>query len=441
VRDIVLILGTLFYLPVSLMAPAAGLLCWEWFSIMSPQRQVFGFAWGQPLNSVVAVATLLGWLLSRERKRMTPDVVPWLMLAWLVWMTLSSAAGQDPDQAWSYWDRVTRTLVPVFLCFVLMTTKARIHAMIWVLVISLGYYGVKGGAFTIVTGGHNIVWGPPSSMISDNNQLAAAIVMGLPLVFYLWQQTANPWLRHGLIVAMALQVLMVFGSYSRGGVIALAVMLTCFWLRSDRKFVYGIIGVLVIGVGLSLMPPSFWNRLHTLNDVNADSSFQGRVMAWRVAVMCATEYFPFGAGFLTPQMGFIWTHFQMGEDPHAAHRIYFQVLGEHGFIGLAIYVPLLLLPLRNASIVIRQCRNQPGLEWARDLAEMMRISLIAFYVGGAALSLAYFDGYLVVIALASCLRELTAPERLLGFKQPGADGNRRMTAQAAVAASPSNSAA
>ena len=98
--------------------------------------------------------------------------------------------------------------------------------------------------------------------------------------------------------------------------------------------------------------------------------------------------------------------------PHAAHSIYFQVLGEQGWPALVLYLLILTLSLRNTFIVARQTRNQPGLAWAHDLASMIFVSLLAFCVGGAALSLAYFDGYLVLLALTSTLRELTTPSRV-----------------------------
>lgn len=410
-RDIVLVLGMAFYVPMAMIAPAAGLLCWEWFSIMSPHREVYSFAMGQPLNSVVAAATLLGWLVSRERKRWTPDLLPKVMLAWLAWMTFNSLFSPVPEQTWHYWDRIVRILVPVFLVFILMTRKARIHGMIWTLVISLGFYGVKGGGFTILNGGHNIVFGPPDSMISDNNQLALAIVLELPLLYYLWQYSQFRLLRLGILVALGLQIAMVFGSYSRGGVIALAVILLLLWLRSNRKILYGIGGIVLVGAALGVMPDSFWQRLHTLNDVNSDASFQGRLMAWHVAWLYAAQHFPFGAGFYVPQLNVIFNAYFPNETSHAAHSIYFQVLGEHGFIGLALYLSMLGLALYNASIVMRHTRGQPELAWAYDLADKMRISLIGFYVGGAALSVAYFDGYLVLIALTSTLRELVVPRR------------------------------
>jgi probable O-glycosylation ligase (exosortase A-associated) len=410
VRDLALVAAMLFYLPVSLRFPAAGALCWAWFSIMNPHRQLYGFAYGQQFNSVVAVATLVGWLVSREPKRWTPDAVPRLLLLLTAWMTLNTALGAFPGYSWVFWDRVMRILALIFLTFFLITTKARIHAMIWIIVISLGFYGVKGGVFTITNGGHAIVYGPADSVYADNNQLALAVVTEIPLLFYLWRYTRAVWLRLPILVAMALQVLMVFGSYSRGGVIALATMLAMLWLRSDRKVLYGVLAALLVGIGLSLMPPAFFDRMHTVNSLDTDDSFQGRVNAWHVAFLYATEHFPFGAGFYAPQLNSIFNHYLPDEVPHAAHSIYFQMLGEQGFGGLAIYLAILLFALRNAGIVLRQTRDRPGLRWAYDLADMCRVALIAFYVGGAALSMAYADEYLLIIALLSLLRQLTQPQ-------------------------------
>ena len=402
----------LFFVPMSLRFPAAGALCWAWFSIMNPHRQVYGFMYGQPLNSIIAVATLLGWLVSREPRRWTRDAVPWLLLALTAWMTLNTAISPFASYSWEFWDRVVRTLVLIFLVFFLATTKARIHGMVWTIVISLGFYGVKGGVFTIMHGGHAIVYGPSDSVYADNNQLALAMVVEMPLLFYLWRHTRAPWLRWPMLAALALQVLMVFGSYSRGGVMALGVMLTMLWLRSDRKILYGLFAALIVVAGLNLMPDAFFQRMHTVDSYQTDDSFQGRVDAWHVAFMYANAHFPFGAGFFAIQRDDVFHQYLPGAVVHAPHSIYFQILGEQGYGGLALYLLILLLALRNAGIVRRQTRGQPGLRWAYDLADMGRVALVAFCFGGSALSMAYADEYLLIIALISTLRQMTRPDVL-----------------------------
>ena len=409
-RDLALVLGTLFYLPISLRLPAAGVLCWVWFSIMNPHRQVYGFAYGQPFNSLIAAATLFGWLVSREPKQWPRDATPWLMLALLGWMTLDTPLSPFPDYSWIFWDRTFRLFVMIFMVYFLCTTKARIHGMIWILIISLGFYGVKGGVFTLMNGGFAIVYGPESSVYFDNNQLALAVVTELPLVYYLAQQSRRWWLRVPAYIAMMLQVAMVFGSYSRGGVLALGVMLGILWVRSHRKVLYAVVAVVAVVGGLSVMPDSFYERLDTLNNISSDGSFEGRLLAWQVAFHYAVDHFPFGAGFNGAQTPMIFHMYFPDEEQHAAHSIYFEILGDHGFAGLGLYLAILLLALRNAGRIRKQTRGNADLLWAYDLADMMRVSLISFYFGGAALSMAYSDVYLVLIALLANLRVLTQPE-------------------------------
>jgi len=238
--------------------------------------------------------------------------------------------------------------------------------------------------------------------------------MALPLVNYLRLHTKMRLLQLGLAAAMFLEVVMVLGSHSRGGAIALGVVLFIFWLSTRNKVLYGVAAIALVGVALSLMPDSYWARLNTISNPGSDMSFMGRVNAWTVALEVASDRFPLGAGFAAPQLTQIFNQYLPGEIARAAHSIYFQVLGEHGFIGLALYLLILVLALRNTGVIMRQTRGRPELLWAYDLANMTRVALIGFYTGGAALSMAYFDGFLLLVALLSALRELTMPERLAG---------------------------
>ena len=413
-RDIVLLAAMLGFVPLCLRYPAAGAICWAWVSIMNPHRQVYGFALGLQFNLMIAAATLLGWLLSAERKRWTPDFMPKLMLIFVLWMTFNSCFAAVPTWSWDYWDRTMRGLALVFLVFFIADTKARVHGLVWIIVLSLGYYSLKGGIFTVIHGGHYTVFGPAASILGDNNQLALAVVMSLPLMNYLRMHTRSRGIQLGLTVAMFLGIVMVLGSKSRGGAIALVITLTVFWLSTRHKLIYAIVGSALLLMALSVMPDSYFNRLDTINEADQDSSFMSRVTAWKIAIAIAIDRFPFGAGFYAQQLPSISHAYFPAEGAlpsggaYAAHSIYFQVLGEHGFVGLAIYLAILLLALYNTFVVARQTRTTLEFRWAYDLAVMTRTALIGYYVGGAALSVAYFDGFFVLIALLSTVRELTA---------------------------------
>jgi len=411
-RDIVLLGAILFFLGLAFRFPYAGALTWGWLTIMNPHMMVYGFALGWPFNFGVALVTVAAWLLSHEKRRWPGDALPWLMVGLVAWMTFDSFFAVEPDWSWPLWDRTIKIYAFVFLCLAMIHNKARIHAMVWIMVISIGFFGAKGGIFTIMKGGAFHVYGPDNTIISDNNQLALAVVMTLPLAYYLFQHTRSRWLRICIGLTFPLQIATVLGSYSRGGLVALAVVLGFFWLRSRRKLLHLIIAAVLVGGALQVMPPAFFERVNSIDNVQADASVQGRLTAWNVAYRFAVDHFPLGAGFAGPQRRAVYNYYFPGAETHAAHSIYFQVLGEHGFPGLILYLLIAGLSLRNTRMVVKRCRGRPEMAWALDLATMVEVSLVGFYVGGAALSMAYYDGFLLLQAFTSILRGMTGPGAL-----------------------------
>lgn len=398
--------------------PFAGVLLWTWFSLLQPQDEAFAFGYTRtiPFNAVIALVTIAAWLVGRERKLPPLQFLVVAVGVFLAWITFNSFHAFDPHQSWPIWNGTWKIMLLGLLIASMATTQARIHAVVVTSVLCLLYYGVKGGLFTILTGGQNHVLGPLLSIIGDNNQLALAILMTIPLAIYMMRVSANAWVRRGLAAAIALSIISVIGSYSRGALISLTVLGLVWILSTRRGFLYlGIAGT-VIGGALFFMPPSFWQRASTIQSIaengsKVDPSVHGRVEAWHVAYYYARDHFPFGAGFYCPQLPELFDRYFPGEKPHAAHSIYFQVLGEQGFIGLAIYVTILAAAFWKCSRIIKDTQNRPELEWANQLTRMIRMSLLMFCIAGSALSMAYYDLFVNLLALLVPLSELCAVRR------------------------------
>jgi hypothetical protein len=64
-----------------------------------------------------------------------------------------------------------------------------------------------------------------------------------------------------------------------------------------------------------------------------------------------------------------------GTEFYGPHSIYFQVLGEHGFVGLGLFLALGLATWRRSNKLTRQCTDRPGLEWVPRLMRMVQVSL------------------------------------------------------------------
>ena len=208
-----------------------------------------------------------------------------------------------------------------------------------------------------------------------------------------------------VIAAMALLLAAIVGTYSRGGLLAMSAMLGFLWLKSRARIATGLVGAALVSATLLFMPAQYFERISTINNVQEDTSFQGRIDAWVVAWGVAKDHV-LGAGFDGPRQDKIWNQYRPGSESRASHSIYFMVLGEHGFIGLFLYLGICVLAWFNLSRVMKLTRDAPDYLWARDMAASLQVGMVGFLVGGAALPMAYYDGFLTIIAMTVPLRLL-----------------------------------
>jgi probable O-glycosylation ligase (exosortase A-associated) len=425
VRDIALTLFIVAGLLIALRVPFVGMLMWVWVALMNPHQETYGFASTFPWNLIIAIVTIGSWLLSRERKMPRGALTTTLMLTLLAWTTLNTFFAFDPPFSWHYWDLAWKTIAMCVLAGTLAVNRNRFHALVWIITISLAYYGIKGGLFTLFTGGHNRVLGPPESMLSDNNEMGDALVMTLPFLNYLRLHSGARLVRIALVIGMVLTVTAIFGTYSREAYIALAALMTAYWIQSARKITYPIVAVAVIIPLLLFMPRSFYERAESIGQYGTDASFQARLDSWWVAYRYAMDNAPFGAGFYGLNLQGVWDRYLPGE-MHAAHSIYFQALGEQGIVGLVLYLLVLAIGFRNMQRVRRDARGSQELLWAENLAGAMQLSLLAFCVGGAAAPMAFFDLPFLLISLSAALLVTLEPKTgLRPFSIPRRLGSRR----------------
>jgi probable O-glycosylation ligase (exosortase A-associated) len=294
------------------------------------------------------------------------------------------------EESLRLWNRVLKIDLMVLAALLVLYSRKHIVALVWVLVVSLGVYGVKGGVFTLATGGGYRVWGPSGSYIEGNNELALALVMIIPLMRFLQLNTTSRWVGRGLLLAMLLCAVAALGSQSRGALLAIAAMVLVLWWRSERKLA-GAVGLLVAGVMLlSFMPETWWTRMATIGEFESDTSATGRINAWWMAWNLARDNF-MGGGFMVSKAPLFALYAPNPQAIHAAHSIYFMVLGEHGFPGLFLFLLMWFFVWQSAGRLRRQALWQPQTRWLSSLGAMCQVSLAGYAVGGAFLSLSYYD--------------------------------------------------
>jgi putative inorganic carbon (hco3(-)) transporter len=399
-RDLLVTAIVFGALPFILKRPWIGIMLWCWLGYMNPHRQTWGFAYDFPFAFVCAVVTITAFMFSREKKEMLWTRETVLLLIFVGWMFFTTFFAFYPELAWKHWDKVWKVQLMVFLTAMIIKERQHLHWMIWIIALSLGYYGVKGGIFTIVHGGVYRVQGPAGTFFGGNNEMALVLAMLVPLIRYLHLQATQNWVRWGLASAMVLSGVAAIGSQSRGGMLAMAAMGLFLWLKSRHKVAMAIYITLTVAIMVSVMPQEWYDRMYTIKAYQEDSSAQGRINSWHTAFNVAKDRIT-GGGF---EMFKPPTFRQYAPNPHRAHdvhSIYFEVMGEHGFIGFGMFILLAVLTWLRANQVIRECKNDPQRKWAADLAAMIQVSLVGYGAGGAFLGLAYFDltYHLVIILL------------------------------------------
>lgn len=406
-RDFLIVLLVFGSVPFTLVRPQVGIIMWFWIGLMNPHRLAWGYAQQLRVALIVGIATLLGWLISSERKRPPNLFIMYALAALTLWVSLSAFFAIHPEDSIPKWEEIIKILLMTFVTACIVNSRPRIEQLVWVIVVSIGFYGVKGGIFTIVTGGHNHVFGPADSFIADNNTLALAENMVLPLMQYLRVTSTRRVVRHGLTGMMGLTVISILGSYSRGGFLGLGVSMGYLWLKSKHRIGVALVAVTVLGVGLTLMPQEWLQRMQTVESYQDDASAEGRFDAWKFNFLLALDHPLVGGGQMIGQTDQqLFDHYVPGKLSRAAHSIYFEVLGETGFVGFAIYLALLISSFRTCRRIMRLARGDPQLIWARDLAAMMQVALIAYAVTGAFLSLGFYDLYYALVAVIAVTYDL-----------------------------------
>ena len=409
-RDLILTAVVFGSLPYILKRPFIGLLMWVWLGIMNPHQMTWGFAASMPFALMVGACTLVSFVVHFNKLyKFTVNGITLTMMAFVLWMCISPLFSFHPDNEYFFWVRVMKVQLMVLIALFLVGNRDEINKMVWVLTMSVGFYGIKGGLFTIATGGSYRVFGPDYSYIADNNHMALAIIMTVPLFRYLQLQSANRWVRRGCVLAMFLCVAAALGSQSRGALLAIGAMSSFLWLKSRNKAMIGIILVLAVPLVFLVMPESWTSRMNTIKTYDQDESALGRINAWWMAWNLALDRFPIGGGFAVYELD-VFARYAPIPEPRAAHSIYFQVLGEHGFGGLFLFMTIWGLAWICANAILRKARDRKDLEWARDLAAMSQVSLIGYLVGGAFLSLSYFELPFYIVVLLVVLRRIVDAE-------------------------------
>jgi probable O-glycosylation ligase (exosortase A-associated) len=201
-------------------------------------------------------------------------------------------------------------------------------------------------------------------------------------------------------------------------VVGLVVVLAMLFLKARQRLLVALALVVAVVALMSFAPPRWMDRMETLADFETDGSAQRRLTAWWVGYQIALDHPITGGGFRVFWDPDTYSRYGAvtgraawrGEDGQDAHSIYFNLLGEHGWIGLGLFTALLLSTFLTLRRVRKQAARDPARRWIGSYAQMLQVSLLAYLVSGAFLSAAYFDLAYQLILIAVVLQRMATAD-------------------------------
>src|SRR5258708_2078559 len=283
-RDILLLTIILGSTPICFFNPYFGVLMWSWVAYFNPHRYTWGVAYHFPVAWTVAIPTVAGALFTRQTTRPCHLRETFLMACLWAWFAVTFLhARQVPIFHGHILDaetqllQVSKILLMTFFTILLVTSRERLKYLLLVASLSLGVRGIAGAIFGFRTEGQSRIYGPADSFLSDNNDFGLALNMMLPLLFFLAREVEQRWLRITLWIAFFCSIISILLTYSRGGLLGLAVVLCAIAVKSRHKFVGATLVAATALVVVSYAPEAWMARMNNFFQGSLDTSAHERL--------------------------------------------------------------------------------------------------------------------------------------------------------------------
>ena len=391
---------------IGFIAPFVLALCYIWVDLLKPQALGYDWIHNAPLSFVAAVLAVISYMISGPRPLSRITFLHILLVVWALWVTFTTLWAVLPDFAWAQWNTTIKTILFCALIPFMFRTRPQIDAFVLFLVLVPAVAILPAAAKTLITGGGygSLPLLSTSVALGESSTLSMVAVMTIPLAMYaannsclierarLYKFAGYAFVPICLIVSI--------GTQARTGLISMVVLSILSFVFSEKKFRYAVIVGGLIVAAIPLISSSWSDRMQTILDPHKNES---RRVAWRFGLgrFQDVESHPFGGGFEVYRTNklVITKNEPTGR---AFHSIYFQVLGEHGYIGLVLYI-LLLISTLNTNFRLYRKAKEDKIEDAKAFSKAMILCTSVFMFGGAFIGIAYLPilYYLVAITISA----------------------------------------
>jgi len=434
VRDLVVFALFVGLLPLSLIRPWLGICVFTFLAYNRTQDLTWGFARGLPISQLIAMAMVAGWLIFEFRPIPIRAHRVKAMIALAVVVTVSILMNKVRWEAQgNKYNDLVKVLFVSILTGAMLVNRHRLRVIMAVMAVALGFYGFKNGLMYVL--GSSSIAGP-GGMLKDNNDFALAMVMNVPLLWYLKDEVLP--LKYGkqlslfMKVAAGFTLLTIMSTGSRGAFLSLGVTFLIMAWRTKYK-VPALAGLVMVGVlGLAVAPQEYKDRIASMfvSADEQDESVQGRFTSWLVATNMIQANPMWGIGF--NNMVYEYNNYtgdiynDDGTTEHfarVAHNSYFQIWAESGTLAYLLFMFMLAGSIIHLQGLMARCKREGDL-WAIPYCLAVQTSMCAFTVGATFLNRAHFDFFYQLVIVATVLPTIIANERVQEKKTSRRKGPR-----------------
>jgi len=415
-RDLYIALVYATLVGMGVAAPFIFTLSYVWVDMFYPQY-MSSYLQPVPVAAITAGGAIGSYLLLDRRSppRLTINTV--LMALFAIWATLSCTWAEVPDAAWETWDWAFKTMVfATFIPFIIRS-RVQIEAFLLVYLFAVSANMIPYGAKSMLGGGgYNVALGllPINIGLGEGSMMSAVSISLITVILFLMRHSIilpPPRLRVPMLACLLLFAIMApLGTVARTALVGYAVVGGAMWLRAPNKLVATMAMVAVLGVAASVTTDAWMARMSTVENPVVEESAATRLLVWKWTLNYVADH-PLGGGFETYRINALYHEPGPGETEghwehgRAFHSMYFEVLGEQGYVGFALYAGIILASMRSLFNVMRKTRNRPHLAWCNDLAFALMAAFLAVLACGLFIGIAVQALVWYLFALPICLSE------------------------------------
>ena len=420
--DLVFLAFIFYILLLGLRRPFLWVLLYVYIDIIAPQRIGYTIITEIPLSLVAFAAAFGGWLFLDRKEGARFSLRQWLILALLLYCWWTTGNADFPESAATKWDWVWKALLFALFLPLTLTTRARIEALALVLVLSIGTIVIGTGMKTVLGGGgyENLkFFVNDNSGIYESSTLATVAIALIPLIawFTRFGTIFRPhWMVTTFAALLIFACLMVpIGTEARTGLVCIAV-LAVLLMRYVKRRVLFLMGGAALGLAaLPFLPQSYYERMATITQPGGDESASTRMAVWKWTIDYAAQN-PTGGGFdayrgnsftyempVREQSGTTTSieYREVTDEARAFHSAIFELLGEQGYPGLAIWLLLQGLGVWQMERVRRRFMGMEAEDeaWIAPMATALQLSSLVYVTGALFQGIAYQPVMLMIVGL------------------------------------------